>query len=188
MAKIKVRPSHKVVHLTVRDRALVCMGASKYATIDRSDLPLLDGVIRWRAFKSARGPWYAVGWDQENRRHVLLHRLIAGCRSTAEQVDHISCDGWDNRRSNLRLATNQQNSFNARKTTKPTSSRFKGVYWSRRAKGWAAQIKVNGKAKFLGCHKVEEEAARVYDAAARQYFGEFARTNFDDIPRTLKAG
>jgi hypothetical protein len=39
------------------------------------------------------------------------------------------------------------------------------------------QICVCGHNKVLGHFKQPEDAARAYDAAARKYFGEYARTN-----------
>lgn len=42
-----------------------------------------------------------------------------------------------------------------------------------------AHITIGGKFTFLGAYGTQEEAARSYDAAAREYFGEFACTNED---------
>ena len=42
-------------------------------------------------------------------------------------------------------------------------SRFKGIYWNKGRQKWVAQATVNGKSKFLGYFKTEEEAAEAVD-------------------------
>ena len=46
-------------------------------------------------------------------------------------------------------------------------------------KAWSSSIGVNYKKIHLGYHHSEEEAAKAYDAAAKQYFGEYAKLNFE---------
>ena len=82
----------------------------------------------------------------------------------------------DNRRCNLRLCTNSQNQQN--QTPQGGSSEFKGVYWRKRDKKWCAGIGHNGKQYYLGLFANEIDAARAYDAAARERFGDFSRANF----------
>lgn len=93
-------------------------------------------------------------------------------------ADHRNHNGLDNRRHNLRTASTSQNHMNMRKTVSATSSKFKGV--SRRSDGkkWIAYIKINHKMKHLGSFVEEIAAAKAYDAAAKQMFGEFACLNF----------
>jgi hypothetical protein len=55
------------------------------------------------------------------------------------------------------------------------TSQFKGVY--RKDGKWAAQIVDNKKKKYLGTFGSEQEAARVYNVAAKDRFGEFAVLN-----------
>lgn len=107
-------------------------------------------------------------------KNILMHRLIIGAEK-GEVVDHINLDKLDNRRSNLRKCTNSDNQHNSG-LRKDNATGYKGVHKSGRR--WIAQIMLNSQVIYLGAYKTPEEAAKKYDAAARQYFGEFARTNF----------
>ena len=103
--------------------------------------------------------------------NLYMHSLITGFA----EVDHWDGDGLNNRRSNLREVTHAQNMGNARKQY-GCSSQYKGVYWG--GKKWQAQIGVNHGTRYLGRFVNEEDAARAYDAAALEAWGEFARLNF----------
>lgn len=103
-----------------------------------------------------------------------MHGFLTGW----PRVDHINGDGLDNRRSNLREANAAQNAANAGLRSDSVSG-FKGVY-PNTAGGlpWKAEIRANGKRRYLGIFGDPATAARAYDAAAREAFGEFARLNF----------
>ena len=49
--------------------------------------------------------------------------------------------------------------------------------WAKKRGCWQAQIQVDGKRHFLGYFTVKEDAARAYDDAAVEAFGEFAQRN-----------
>ena len=107
-----------------------------------------------------------------------------GVEDPTVKVDHRDGNTLDNRRENLRVATAAQNVRNARKKRSATTSRYKGVFFTRGRKGrslskpWQAQIRRGGKNRYLGCFETAEAAALAYDTAARETFGEFACLNF----------
>ena len=105
-----------------------------------------------------------------------MHRIIAGAKE-GELVDHINGDTLDNRRSNLRIADASHNSCN-RKSVRGSSSSFKGITWHRGVRKWQAAIKAHGRQHYLGVFASEVDAAKAYDAAAREMHGDFARLNF----------
>lgn len=107
---------------------------------------------------------------------VLLHREILNAPNKTH-VDHINRDTLDNRRSNIRVCTVTQNLAN-KVGNRGATSKYKGVYWNKARKKWAAEIMKDAKAYWLGFFLNEDEAARAYDAAAIEKFGEFARLNF----------
>lgn len=109
---------------------------------------------------------------------IILERVLGRKLAHGEFVDHISLNTLDNRRCNLRVATNQQNQRNKRKAATQKTSRYKGVTWHKHTQKWQARISVNKKNQYLGIFETEEEAARVYDVAAKTTFGEFALLNF----------
>lgn len=123
---------------------------------------------------------YARCWNPFNRgpQIILMHRLIAGLvyEPSAVCCDHINGNTLDNRRDNLRACTNQQNQANRIKRL-PTSSGYRGVSWKKEHRRWCAYIRVDGHLLHLGYHHHERDAARAYNAAALDHFGEFARLN-----------
>lgn len=146
-----------------------------YALVDDDDTGSVS-QFRWHAAKGGRGGWYARRGVRRGDKWVTesMHRFLTGW----PYVDHRNGDGLDNRRDNLRPATDVQNNRNQTKTQ--GKSRYKGVSWIRRSKSrpWHAKIRVDYKSQHLGYFATEEEAGRAYDAAARRLFGEFAAVNF----------
>ena len=94
-------------------------------------------------------------------------------------IDHIDHNGLHNRKENLRLASMAQNSWNKRKQRGNHTSKYKGVCFYTREQKWGARIQANGNKIFLGMFTNEIDAAKVYDKAARKYYGEFAYLNFN---------
>ena len=105
-----------------------------------------------------------------------MHRLIIGAKD-GEVVDHRNRNGLDNRKQNLRICTHAENTRNSRPHF--SSSNYKGVHKNnRRGKDWTSSIRFNGKLYHLGYFDREVDAARAYDAKAKQYFKTFAYLNF----------
>jgi hypothetical protein len=94
-------------------------------------------------------------------------------------IDHINRDKQDNRMVNLRLASSSENGMNSSKQ-KGATSQYKGVSWYAKYKKWRSTIMKDGVQKHLGHYNTEEEAARAYDKAAKEIFGEYANLNFPE--------
>lgn len=154
-------------------------GEGKFAKVDIEDVGLVSGY-KWLFYRGyAR---ICVGPINE-RRNIYMHRLILGIHNlpfTQFHADHKHHDTLDNRRSELRGATPKQNNMNSRGYGK---SGYKGVYKVKRSSNWRAVIGIKrGINCNLGTYPDKEDAARVYDGAARALFSEFAFTNFEALP------
>ncbi|MGA2323912.1 MAG: HNH endonuclease [Sedimentisphaerales bacterium] len=155
----------------------IYLGEGKWAILDQKDYYRLR-IFKWVVYGNGTN-LYAVRlqFTESNKTStVYMHREIMN-PPAGLVVDHKNCDGLDNRRSNLRFATQAQNTRNRRKK-KNAVSQFRGV-WFHKGK-WGSQICSQGKRMFLGRFDNEIDAARAYDAAARKYHGEFARLNFSE--------
>ncbi len=161
-----------------------------YAWVDQEDREFLK--YNWHA-KSAgtkKIPHYYAfrTWSMGKARgEYYLHnevweKMMGAALPRGFLVDHINGDKLDNRKSNLRLATRSDNEANKQKRRthagKATSSRYKGVSkMKNRNKCWKATITREKRQMSLGVYYTEEEAAKAYNKAALEHFGEFAVLN-----------
>lgn len=147
------------------------------ALVDDEDYERVMAVGRWHA-RDRKGKAYALHTfylGHRRRKNVSLHTFLTGW----PLVDHRNGNGLDNRRSNLRQATQRDNCRNV--LVRPGStSPFKGVSAHRDTGRWRSRIFIAGREIALGVYVTEEQAAQAYDAAARKHFGEFATLNFPE--------
>jgi hypothetical protein len=152
----------------------------KRALVDDADYQRLSGT-RWYAKKSKAG-WYAVRWETVGRvrRIVRMHNVVASPPPGME-ADHANGDTLDNTRGNLRVCTRSQNLHNTARSSRPASSRFRGVHLD--GEVWRARLRTNGLRLNLGRFATEVEAAKAYDRAAVEMVGQFARLNFPEAQK-----
>lgn len=137
----------------------------------------LDDVDRVKNYK-----WglHSCGYVEHGRHdnQILLHRLIMNPQDDMV-VDHINHNPLDNRKSNLRICTQQKNVINKRKQSNNTSGTV-GVTWNQSRKKWVAQIQINRKNITLGRFNTKEEAIQARKQAEIEYFGEYRNQEDED--------
>ncbi len=127
----------------------------------------------WHLHESSRDdspPLIYARTKRGDGKGFFMHTLITGW-ALADHADH---NGLNNQKYNLREATGSQNKANGSRYRK--SPVFKGVY--QRGNRFHASIRVNDHLRHLGAFGDPAAAARAYDAAALEAWGEFARLNF----------
>jgi hypothetical protein len=159
----------------------IYLGEGKYAIVDQPDYYQLKN-FRWylagngKELYAFRNELIAPG----KTKMVGMHRQIMGFPQGL-LVDHQNNFPLDNRRANLRLATQSQNMINRAKIiSDKTTSKFVGVSFDKRRGKWYARIYVQKKCIWLGFFNNEIDAAKAYDKAAMKYYTEFARLNFPE--------
>lgn len=148
------------------------------------------GVFTWRRQLSGVAPVGSVaGTIYKNcRRYITVARkryfasqlawLYVHGEWPSVQIDHKNTKRSDDRIDNLRLATNQQNAAN-KGALRNNRLGVKGVQCRsniRKAPRYRARIRVSDRLIQLGYYATPEAASEAYAAAARQHFGEFARS------------
>ena len=151
------------------------LGKGKVAVVDDEDF---DRAIKLK--------WYWLrGYAQSSanrikgskvRQSYFLHRFIMNAPRGFE-VDHINHNKLDCRKNNLRVVTHAQNQINMNRH-KDNTSGFKGVTWHEIANRWQARISIGGRCTHLGLFDTRELAAKAYDSAAKENYGQFAKLNY----------
>ena len=141
------------------------------------------GLCYWKVHRGSRATvgsiagstnsfgYTAIGY---NGKSYYVHRIVFYVANgyLPAIVDHKRGVGNGNGKDNLQEVTQQQNTMKA-KTPKTNKSGYKGVYFDNARDKWIAKIKHNRKDMFLGRFATPEEASVVYEAKAKELFGEF---------------
>ena len=157
-------------------------GIGKFALVDDIDFEELSSY-----------KWHLDSWgyprtpnrNNPERKMIMMrmHRMVLKPEKKVI-TDHVNGDTLDNRRSNLRIVTDQQSAFNKGLEIRNKSG-YKGVCWSKQRNKWQAKIEVNDKKIYLGFFIDKIDAAKAYNEGATKYFGEFARLNDTNLDINL---
>ena len=155
-------------------------GGFLWNTRSRKDfgVPPSDAVlVKWNAQHAGtaaftRKTTFGYLYETVLGERLLAHRVafaLAYGRHPTDQIDHANGDRSDNRLSNLREVTNQQNAKNQRRRVTNVSGAT-GVFWHTHAGKWCAQIRSDGRLYSLGLYD-ELDAAIAARKAAEARFG-----------------
>lgn len=117
-------------------------------------------------------------YNNGKNNHKKMHRLIMNCIGANYDIDHKNgkLSKYDNRKSNLRVATRSQNNMNHDLRSDNTSGAT-GVTWNNRKNKWHSRIFINNKRISLGYYTSFEDAVEARKEAEEKYFGEFSYDN-----------
>lgn len=146
-----------------------------FALVDDEDFELLNKFSWYLKLGNDNKLFYARATIGPNTR-VFMHDMIKPNSNSNLSVDHKDRNGLNNQKENLRLATVAQQNIN-RKVPSNNTSNYKGVHYDKKLNAWMARISIDSKRKYLGCYKTPNKAARAYNKAALEHFGEFALLN-----------
>lgn len=141
----------------------------KAITVDGEDHIYLRGDVQ------LRGRYVVVNGE-------YLHRAIMRPRQD-EVVDHINGNPLDNRRSNLRVCSQEENSKNRKLACNNTSgvtgvSRY--IRHGRKPK-WQAHISINKRQVNLGSYDLFEDAVNARQEAEIKHYGQFRHNKSQHI-------
>lgn len=140
-------------------------GAEFY--FDLSDYDLIKDYC-WSERVTASGYHRVTAYISNEKRYRPLHHLIF-----EPGADHIDRNPMNNRRSNLRRATQAENSCNAG-VYKNNTSGVTGVSWSKKTQKWRVYITKDGKTYRFGSFKSFDDAVKMRLQKEKELFGEFA--------------
>lgn len=155
---------------------LIRLTQGKFAIVDEEDFERVDS-LNWSC-KKHRHTYYSD--TNINGKVVKLHRFIMEIFDPKIQIDHKNGNGLHCYKSNLRNATQSQNSMN-QQPQKNRTSQYKGVWLNKNNSNYVSKIHLNGKRVHIGVFTNEVDAAKAYDEKAKELFGEFARFNFPEL-------
>lgn len=100
------------------------------------------------------GYWVTKVFGKQHKVHRLIWFIVHGY--WPNQIDHKDGNLSNNKLSNLRECSSQQNNENRK---------AKGYTWHKSANKWQAHIGLNGTVMYLGLYETEQEARAAYDTA-----------------------
>jgi len=144
--------------------SLIPLTQGQFAIVDTDKY---EWLMQWKwcaQWSNYTKSFYALRGQRENGKHRLIYmarEILKLKYGDKRQSDHKNHNTLDNRRSNLRIVTHQQNHFNQKNT--------KGYCWHKASKKYQSYIGLNGKRIHLGCFRTTKEAHKSYLQAKKVY-------------------
>ena len=92
----------------------------------------------------------------------------------SEYVDHIDHDTLNNKKYNLRLASNSNNNKHRGKINTNNTSGYRNVCWVSSKEQWCVQLQINGKCVRFGYFDDVHEAGKLAEEMRKKYYKEYA--------------
>lgn len=146
------------------------------------DLEDLERVINfpytWFAkYNHTNDEYYVVASvyhpDLQQSRPIFLHQFLMN--ANGKDVDHENNNTLDNRKSNMRIVEESNNSKNRKSRNKNNKSGYRNVSFYKGK--WIVQMQIDGKNKKIGSFDDVHEAGKFAEEMRQKYYGEFAGKN-----------
>lgn len=152
-----------------------------WTIIDLEDLEkVMNFPYTWCAkYNHTNDEYYVVANvyhpELQQTRPIFLHQFLMN--ANGKDVDHENNDTLDNRKSNMRIVEEGNNSKNRKGKNKNNTSGYRNVSWDNKRNKWVVQLQVDGKNKRLGSFDDVHEAGKFAEEMRQKYYGEFAGKN-----------
>lgn len=132
------------------------------------DLENYDLIKEYCWFEHTLGNYHALEAHASRNDIIRMHWLIVG-----KDYDHIDRNPLNNKRDDLREATDSENNCNHSLRSDNTSG-ITGVGWDKRSGRWVARISINHTYSHIGYYHNKEDAIKARLEAEAKHYGEFA--------------
>lgn len=162
---------------------IINLDNNKKTLVDDEDFEFIN-QWKWRFhISNPHGQGYAYRTCKDN--NIFMHRVIMNRinkdfpiifdKKTKIMIDHINRDRLDNRRQNIRIATNRENQLNSIRQNRSYTN-YQGIFkQTSGSPGFRVLIKRNGKQLYLGSFKDKEQARearnKYYDSEKNKKIG-----------------
>lgn len=173
--KYTINGDEVIIELKRRD------GTIKYTKIDTEDLQkLIDFKYTWYAnYRERNNDWYACAtiYTEENGKlkhtTIRMHVFLMNTRGKEKvHVDHVDHNGLNNKKSNLRISTVDQNLHNRKARNITNKSGYRNVSIARDGR-WEVTLRIKGKQPTLGSFVNVHEAGKYANKMREKYYGEY---------------
>lgn len=136
--------------------------------------------VKVNSVAGSKGKYWTINFKGKSYAvHRIIYFMYYEIDPKDFDIDHKDQNRLNNNPNNLRLATRQLNNANT-KSAKGSTSKYKGVHFSKRLNKWIAGITKNYKQIHLGVFETETEAALEYNKHAQILYGDYAFLNTID--------
>jgi len=140
----------------------------------------------WMLHRSSNKFYVESRSIHEENKIIKMHRLVMNVYKRSDIIDHISRETNDNRKSNLRIITNELNARNRGECTRNTSG-VNGVSFRKDSKKWRSRIRENGVEKSVGEFNNLLDAAIARMEAEKRVYGKYRRNDWEEKLRSISS-